>query len=586
MEMEILQQYTSHLLNERLQNQIEIEKLTRRVESLLQSNQSLQENNNIMQKKFKRTFFSRSKPFTQAKRRQRQYNTKKIRKIFEDTDNILSAIDLKIKSIKCINKCASTEPFQLKIETNPVPEHNDEHSPEYALFVVECLRLSRDQYNLLRKLMSPNWPTWYQLELIRSEIDQQHVIHASANGYIVDVKKTIRSRLEEYIERGQYNSGEVFEVKLSLDGTEVGRKLKMLNVTFTIPNDKDNCLSASGNYSLGMFCIKQEKYSVIQRCVKKIFKQIEDTKDKIKIRENVHRLKFTLSGDWKILAIITGIKAPTSNNPCLFCICSKNRLHLKQNFTARSSKNDTVLFGKRFPSLLPRNIPLANVIPDTLHLHLRVTDVLQKLVHKELYTTDKYRQNEKYDPVKHHNTERYLKFMNDTCNMNYVLYENHKKGIVEGRSLRGDEKTKVFVNINIKQIMPENPNSDALQKIIDDYIFIYKQIVQSKTCPTKLERLTSAWMNQFLKTYHSTYVTPYMHLMVNHLHESYSTHGNVYLYNQQGLEKLNSITTAYYFRGTNMKLEPIKQILLKRLRGDWLKQRFTEEFKVIIGLFV
>jgi len=36
-----------------------------------------------------------------------------------------------------------------------------------------------------------------------------------------------------------------------MDGTNVRRKLKILNISFTLPNDKDKFLSASGNFSLG-----------------------------------------------------------------------------------------------------------------------------------------------------------------------------------------------------------------------------------------------------------------------------------------------------------------------------------------------
>jgi hypothetical protein len=36
------------------------------------------------------------------------------------------------------------------------------------------------------------------------------------------------------------------------------------------------------------------------------------------------------------------------------------------------------------------------------------------------------------------------------------LHFNHKTGAIEGRSLRGDKKTKVFANIKLKKLMPNN----------------------------------------------------------------------------------------------------------------------------------
>ncbi len=157
---------------------------------------------------------------------------------------------------------------------------------------------------------------------------------------------------------------EVFDVKLALDGTNVGRKLKILNISFTLPNDKDKCLSASVNFSLiqnfkanyrcctllyslifiinltGMFYISNESYSEVKKCVQKIIKQVEDIGQDFVFKDVKHKVKFYMPGDCKILALVTGIKSAYSNNPCLYCICYKSHLHLKAHFSARSTTND------------------------------------------------------------------------------------------------------------------------------------------------------------------------------------------------------------------------------------------------------
>ncbi len=40
---------------------------------------------------------------------------------------------------------------------------------------------------------------------------------------------------------------------------------------------------------------------------------------------------------------------------------------------------------------------------------------------------------------------------------------------------------------------------------------------------------------------------------MHHLHEFVELYGDVNLFNQQGLEKLNDQTTTQFFRGTNKK---------------------------------
>jgi hypothetical protein len=60
-------------------------------------------------------------------------------------------------------------------------------------------------------------------------------------------------------------------------------------------------------------------------------------------------------------------------------------------------------------------------------------------------------------------------------------------------------------------------------------------------------------------------ITPYINTFVHHLHEFVELYGNVKVFNQQGLEKLNDQTTTQFFRGTNRK-EFLKQLLNKRNR--------------------
>ena len=48
-------------------------------------------------------------------------------------------------------------------------------------------------------------------------------------------------------------------------------------------------------------------------------------------------------------------------------------------------------------------------------------------------------------------------------------------------------------------------------------------------------------------------VTPYMHVLVAHLPKLMKDHGNIRMFSQQGLEKLNDDITKDYFKSTNHK---------------------------------
>ena len=62
---------------------------------------------------------------------------------------------------------------------------------------------------------------------------------------------------------------------------------------------------------------------------------------------------------------------------------------------------------------------------------------------------------------------------------------------------------------------------------------------------------TEMWRKAFLKVYQEPEVTPYMHLMISHMWFYVQLHGDVDIFNIQGLEKLNDFTSTEYFRATN-----------------------------------
>ena len=67
-------------------------------------------------------------------------------------------------------------------------------------------------------------------------------------------------------------------------------------------------------------------------------------------------------------------------------------------------------------------------------------------------------------------------------------------------------------------------------------------------------------------------VTPYMHVLVAHLPKLMKDHGNIRMFSQQGLEKLNDDITKDYFKSTNHKSgeDSLWQILFKLNRLEYL----------------
>lgn len=75
-----------------------------------------------------------------------------------------------------------------------------------------------------------------------------------------------------------------------------------------------------------------------------------------------------------------------------------------------------------------------------------------------------------------------------------------------------------------------------------------------------------------LSLYQTKDVTPYMHAFSMHVPEFLCLHGNITMFTQQGLEKLNDLTTKYFQRGTNHHdEEALRQILERSNRLEALQ---------------
>ena len=81
----------------------------------------------------------------------------------------------------------------------------------------------------------------------------------------------------------------------------------------------------------------------------------------------------------------------------------------------------------------------------------------------------------------------------------------------------------------------------------------------------ELSRKIKLWVKLFTTTYQSKDVTPYIHAFSMHVPEFIKLHGNIISFTQQGLEKLNDVSTKDFQRASNHRnIESLRQMLQKR----------------------
>ncbi|CAB4030476.1 Hypothetical predicted protein [Paramuricea clavata] len=164
-------------------------------------------------------------------------------------------------------------------------------------------------------------------------------------------------------------------------------------------------MSEKGNYLLAVIKTK-EIYDTLAESLSNIIEEMEQTKS-INVDGTTYDLEYFLGGDWKFLACVCGIGGANANYACIWCTCPKIERHNMEkswsildpghvhhmHFGARSlEKIEKFSKTKKYNcnhAPLFSFIPISrDVIIDTLHLYLRITDNLIKLLIRELKRAD------------------------------------------------------------------------------------------------------------------------------------------------------------------------------------------------------
>ena len=147
-------------------------------------------------------------------------------------------------------------------------------------------------------------------------------------------------------------------------------------------------------------CQKQ-KYEYLSEAVKGTANEIQSI-ESITIDGHQFKIEFYLGADMKYLAICLGLQAANAKYSCIWCKCPAAERHdTSQSWCSVEDGGRTVeeiqhlatlsknkeKYGCIQQPLFP-SIPIHQVIPDILHLFLRICDVLINLLILELRTMD------------------------------------------------------------------------------------------------------------------------------------------------------------------------------------------------------
>ena len=205
---------------------------------------------------------------------------------------------------------------------------------------------------------------------------------------------------------------------------------------------------------------------------------------------------------------------------------------------------------------------------------MRISDVLITLLIWDLQIADDLKgtlPNKK----KGKSLVTYKEFLNGTCKIKFSWFIDKELKRLKYCDLTGHEKIRLFENIDIPKLLPTLTNNNGVQKLWKDFYSLVQQLGESECDDIdKFETFAKSWVTEFVALYQTKDVTPYMHAFSMHVSQFLRLHGNISSFTQQGLEKVNDITTKFYQRASNHHdFDSLKQILEKHNRLETLEHR-------------
>ena len=521
--------------------------------------------------------------------RQQQYNRKKEM--------------LKTVSDACITEgynpcslqleCRESGQRETVIINKPESIMKNDDNVSSTLYVKDKFSVSNEAYHELSVLS--NLPTLSEVRRLANSLNSTFTITNCPNNTIgvqTSLRARILYRLQCFINRNAKEglaTPDTIRIKLTGDGTRIARSLDVVNIAFTIIDEGRKAQSVLGNYSIAILKVS-EKYEELQAGLKDICSEAKDI-EVVTIEGQIYRVQFYLGGDLKFLALACGIESANAEHACVWCKCSKGKradMQMQWSVTdpnkgARSveeimekcklGKTNKNRYNCKHQPLFPF-IPIKQVVIDTLHLFLRISDKLTDLLIRDL------RIHDATNTTKSTYLKLYETFINEECKVRFKFSLSRDSKDITYRDFTGPEKVRLFKNINIPSTFPALHNKKELQKLWTDFFNLIEIINQDSCNPEDVDRKAKAWVTAFTSIYQSKDVTPYMHALAMHMGEFIQLHGSVVKFTQQGLEKLNDITTKHFQRATNhQESQSLQQVLEKRLRIESLEERGYQRTK-------
>ena len=479
-------------------------------------------------------------------------------------------------------------------------DEEEKNKVEQVLFLLDKFCVGDETYHEL-SMITEGLPKSYLVKQSRTAMNKLYHIERTPGKYsgsCLNFTSTLKDHVRELLmKEPELKEGKI-QVKLSGDGARMSRTTNFMMMSFTLLQLNESVMSPKHNRTVAIIN-GPEKYETLKTSLSNFFDEVNQliSTGTIAIDGEDVELEFFLGGDMKFLLMILGLSSATADYACAWCKIHKDdrwdtskpihhyneepmRRTLEEMKTLCSSKDN---FGCIHEPLL--NIPLTHVIPDELHLLLRITDKLLQNIIDEVLERDAVEDFDKpRGQPKGIYLTRLVKAINDLGISFSVWNKKNADGsesqVKEFTSLLGSQKKKLLSGLpsNLQEFLYPNTSATVKQLWVD-FGHLYDKISDFNLTNTSAHDIfldAKAWIELFCSLrgvrqgYTRPRVTPYMHLIPYHLPFFVQKHGCLKQFTGQGVEKNNDDAKRIHFHKSN-KWDAARDILCTESRQWELK---------------
>ncbi|CAF3024272.1 unnamed protein product, partial [Rotaria sp. Silwood2] len=453
-----------------------------------------------------------------------------------------------------------------------------------------------------------------QIERLRKNANSKFPIEYTKTSAYVKFEYAVRTAIfvaQKY--ELKLDQVDKLNIRFNMDGTLIGNK-HIVVISLNCIEGGRQCQISTNLIPLALFEVQKENTEFLRNTLPVEF--ITDIKSvkQISVGEKNIEIHIRLGGDLMNAVYVFGLSGFSSSYPCIFCTQHKDDLHIteetayEKTATEGKSKSKKTIkihvgptsyydFTKRARSLAEQRLCLAkknndlgykceplfgdlfdyqDYCVDTLHMKLRIFDVILKDILSSASRTGKYGGE--------HSTiiEKKIEILNQHCKRTIgnrfffqVETDDKNKIIASHGKLSGHLQDLFFVDsFPYKEILGDEVAKSA-RSVVNKFKELLNEVKHNsvkRKC--QLKRLCLEFVKEFRQSGLRTTVTPYIHIIGNHLFE-FDEFNDLGDYNMQGVEKSNDLLSKIYFSSTNPAKNPLLTMLQKLYR--MLEMNFEEE---------